>query len=195
MSSSSCSFTHISRCMKNLDPIAVIRKYYPEDNALRRLLLHHSRQVAERALLVAEKHPELGLDKSLLRAGAMLHDVGIFLTDASGIHCHGTEPYLLHGYLGAQLMRAEGLEAIARICERHTGTGLTMERIRERGLSLPEGIYAPATLEEQVVCYADKFYSKSHPERERTIEQTAQSLQKFGEEDVQRFLAWAERFE
>ena len=181
--------------MKNLDPIDVIRKYYPEDNALRRLLLHHSRQVAERALLVAEKHPELKLDKSLLRAGAMLHDVGIFLTDAPGIHCHGTEPYLLHGYLGAQLMRAEGLEAIARICERHTGTGLTMERIRERGLSLPEGIYAPATLEEQVVCYADKFYSKSHPERERTIEQTAQSLQKFGEEDVQRFLAWAERFE
>ena len=181
--------------MKNLDPIAVIHKYYPEDNALRRLLLHQSRQVAERALLVAEKHPELKLDKSLLRAGAMLHDVGIFLTDAPGIHCHGTEPYLLHGYLGAQLMRAEGLEAIARICERHTGTGLTMERIRERGLSLPEGIYTPATLEEQVVCYADKFYSKSHPERERTIEQTAQSLQKFGEEDVQRFLAWAERFE
>ncbi|MBR5530615.1 MAG: HD domain-containing protein [Bacteroidaceae bacterium] len=181
--------------MKNLDPIDVIRKYYPEDNALRRLLLHHSRQVAERALLVAEKHPELGLDKSLLRAGAMLHDVGIFLTDAPGIHCHGTEPYLLHGYLGAQLMRAEELGAIAHICERHTGTGLTMERIRERGLSLPEGIYAPATLEEQVVCYADKFYSKSHPERERTIEQTAQSLQKFGEEDVQRFLAWAERFE
>lgn len=181
--------------MKNLDPIVVIHKYYPEDNALRRLLLHHSRQVAERALLVAEKHPELGLDKSLLRAGAMLHDVGIFLTDAPGIHCHGTEPYLLHGYLGAQLMRAEGLETIARICERHTGTGLTMERIRERGLSLPEGIYTPATLEEQVVCYADKFYSKSHPERERTIEQTAQSLQKFGEEDVQRFLAWAERFE
>lgn len=181
--------------MKNLAPIAVIHKYYPEDNALRRLLLHHSRQVAERALLVAEKHPELGLDKSLLEAGAMLHDVGIFLTDAPGIHCHGTEPYLLHGYLGAQLMRAEGLDAIAHICERHTGTGLTMERIRERGLALPEGIYAPATLEEQVVCYADKFYSKSHPERERTIEQTAQSLQKFGEEDVQRFLAWAERFE
>ena len=151
--------------------------------------------MAERALLVAEKHPELGLDKSLLRAGAMLHDVGIFLTAAPGIHCLGTDPYLLHGYLGAQLMRAEGLEAIARICERHTGTGLTMERIRERGLSLPEGIYTPATLEEQVVCYADKFYSKSHPERERTIEQTAQSLQKFGEEDVQRFLAWAERFE
>lgn len=181
--------------MKSLDPVSVICKYYPEDNALRRLLLHHSRQVAERALAVAEKHPELGLDKSLLYVGAMLHDVGIFRTDAPGIHCHGTEPYLLHGYLGAQLMRSEGLEAVARICERHTGTGLTMEQISERGLSLPEGIYAPATLEEQVVCYADKFYSKSHPERERTIEQTAQSLRKFGEEGVQRFLAWAERFE
>ena len=32
----------------------IIFKYYPEDNALRRLLLHHSHQVADMALAVAD---------------------------------------------------------------------------------------------------------------------------------------------
>ncbi len=172
----------------------IIRKYYPEDNALRRLLVFHSEQVAQRALAVAQRHPELALDTDFLRRAAMLHDIGIFLTDAPGIHCHGAQPYLLHGHLGAELMRQEGDERVARVCERHTGTGLTAATIAAQQLPLPPGHYCPETLEEQVVCYADKFYSKSHPERERTAEQTAQSLAKFGEESVRKFLEWEGRF-
>ncbi len=178
-----------------MTPLEIIFKYYPEDNDLRRLLLHHSRQVCKRALAVVDSHPEMKLNRTTVEHGAMLHDIGIFLTNAPSIHCHGTQPYLLHGYLGAQLMLREGLEDMARICERHTGTGLTPENIREQQLPLPEGDYRPETLEEQLVCYADKFYSKSHPERERTVEQTARSLEKFGEEGVKIFLRWAEMFE
>lgn len=192
----------------------IIDKYYPADDNLRRLLVHHSRQVADRALLVASRHPELGADPIFLENAAMLHDIGIFRTHAPGIFCEGTGPYLLHGRLGAELMRAEAAaasaegateaeveerrqmcEAIARVCERHTGTGLTAANIREQGLPLPEQDFLPETVEEQIVCYADKFYSKSHPERERTVEQTAASLEKFGHEGVVKFLTWAERFE
>lgn len=183
----------------------IIDKYYPSDDNLRRLLFHHSRQVAQRALAVAARHPELGADVIFLENAAMLHDIGICATDAPGIHCHGTQPYLLHGRLGAEMMRQEGAlrdgeearlcEAIARVCERHTGTGLTAENIREQHLPLPEEDFLPETIEEQIVCYADKFYSKSHPERERTVEQTASSLEKFGTEGVEKFLAWAQRFE
>lgn len=183
----------------------IIDKFYPSDDNLRRLLLHHSRQVADRALRIAERHPELEVDPIFLENAAMLHDVGIFLTDAPGIYCTGSEPYLLHGRLGAELMRreaaerapeeAEVCERIARVCERHTGTGLTKENIREQHLPLPEQDFLPETLEEVIVCYADKFYSKSHPERERTVEQTAQSLEKFGREGVEKFLRWAEMFE
>lgn len=178
--------------MQTLD---VIYKYYPEDNALRRLLLHHSRQVADRALAIARKHPELQLDTAFLERAAMLHDIGVFLTDAPGIHCHGTQPYLLHGRLGAELLRDEGMEREARVCERHTGTGLTAQQIAEQGLPLPAIDLLPETEEEQVICYADKFYSKSHPERERTVEQTAESLKKFGEAGVLKFLAWAKKYE
>jgi len=173
----------------------LILKYYPDDTPLRRLLLHHSEQVAQRALLICDRHPELRLNREFLREAALIHDIGIFLTDAPGIHCHGTLPYLTHGVQGAALMRKEGREDLARICERHTGTGLTAENIRQQGLPLPETDLLPETWEEQVVCYADKFYSKSHPERERTVEQTAKSLEKFGAEGVKKFLAWAVLFE
>ena len=172
----------------------IICKYYPEDNALRRLLLRHSRQVADKAIAVADRHPELELDRAFLRHAAMLHDIGIFLTDAPGIHCHGTAPYLLHGRLGAEIMRREGDERTARVCERHTGTGLTAAQIAAQGLPLPPGDYRPKTLEEQVICYADKFFSKSRPESERTPEQTTRSLEKFGAEGVAVFKAWHRRF-
>lgn len=182
----------------------IIDKYYPSDDNLRRLLLHHSRQVAMRALAIAKCHPELGADVDFLEDAAMLHDIGILLTDAPGIYCTGTEPYLLHGRLGAEMLRREAEArpaerdlclALARVCERHTGTGLTAQNIRDQHLPLPEEDFLPETIEEQLVCYADKFYSKSHPERERSVEQTAQSLEKFGHEGVEKFLKWSEMFE
>lgn len=212
-----------------MDYLALVHRYYPEDNALRRMLLHHSRQVCARALQIVERHPELGANRYLVEAGSMLHDIGIFLTDAPGIHCHGTAHYMLHGSLGAQLLRNEAeqlkeekrqelqlqevelqevqlqevqlqeelhfYEALARICERHTGTGLTRQTIIERGLPDPHQDLLPETIEEQIICYADKFYSKSHLERERTIPQTLQSLEKFGDEGVEKFRHWTELFE
>ena len=197
-----------------MDYLALIHRYYPEDNALRRMLLHHSRQVCARALQIVERHPELGANRHLVEAGSMLHDIGIFLTDAPGIHCHGTAHYMLHGSLGAQLLRNEAeqlkeeqlqaiqlqeelhfYEALARICERHTGTGLTRQTIIEWGLPDPHQDLLPETIEEQIICYADKFYSKSHLERERTIPQTLQSLEKFGDEGVEKFRHWTELFE
>lgn len=173
-----------------MSPFSFIDTYYPDNNALRRMLLVHSWQVASRALLVARRHPELHLDKSLLFQGAMLHDVGIFLTDAPGIHCYGVEPYLLHGCLGGELLRERGRVDLARFCERHTGTGLTQADFHSNGLQVPDVETAPVTLEEQVVCYADKFYSKSSLYRERNAEQVCLSLAKYGDEVVSRFRQW-----
>ena len=178
-----------------MDAISLINKYYADNEPLCELLLLHSHQVTQRALEIARRHPELPIDCEFVEQAAMLHDIGIFLTDAPGIGCHGTEPYLLHGFLGAELMRREGLPRVARVCERHTGTGLTAERIQELNLPLPAGSYEPETLEEKLICYADKFFSKSHPERERSVADTARSLEKFGAEGVKKFLDWATFFE
>ena len=66
--------------------------------------------------------------------------------------------------------------------------------IRRQHLPLPELDLVPETLEEQVICYADKFYSKSRLDQEKTPEQVLRSLAKFGEESVETFRRWQERF-
>ena len=44
-------------------------------------------------------------------------------------------------------MRIEGYPRHARVCERHTGTGITQAMIEERGLPLPLQDFMPETLE------------------------------------------------
>jgi uncharacterized protein len=125
----------------------------------------------------------------------MLHDIGIRWCHAPSIFCEGTEPYIRHGLIGAELLRQEGYERHARVCERHTGTGITIEQIERQHLPLPPADYQPVSIEEIIVCYADKFYSKSRPDRILTVDQAAQSLEKFGHEGVEKFLSWAEMLE
>ena len=179
-----------------MDYLAIINEYYPSENDLRRILLTHSRSVADRCLLIARKHPELRLDTEFLEEAAMLHDIGIFCCNAPSIQCFGTEPYICHGMLGGRLLREKVLVRHAQVCERHTGTGISRDQILSQNLPLPlDGQYEPDTLEEQVVCYADKFYSKTHLDMERTVEQTARSLEPFGEAGLKRFFHWVDMFE
>ena len=60
-----------------MDYQLIINKYYPEDNELRHILLVHSRAVADKALAIADRHPELLLDRQFIEEAAMLHDIGI----------------------------------------------------------------------------------------------------------------------
>ncbi len=178
-----------------MDYNLLIDKYYPEDNELRHILITHSQSVARKALQIVSFHPELHLDARFVEEAAMLHDIGIFLTDAPGICCYGSQPYICHGRLGAELLRQEGFERHARVCERHTGAGITCRQIVEQNLPLPHQDFLPETMEEKVVCYADKFYSKTHLDREKSIEKAEKSLAKFGEEGVERFRLWESMFE
>lgn len=178
-----------------IDTEEIIHRHCAGNSELEQLLLQHSRDVARRALQVADRHPELGLNREFLQEAAMLHDIGITLVDALGIHCHGTEPYIRHGLMGGKILRQEGLPMHARVAERHTGTGITREAIEKQGLPLPLVDYVPETLEEQVVCYADKFFSKSHPEHEKTFDEALRSLWKFGPECVATMERWREQFD
>ena len=70
----------------------------------------------------------------------------------------------------------------------------TKQQIEERQLPLPHQDFLPETIEEKLICYADKFFSKSHPERMKTMEQAEKSIAKFGDDGVVRFQQWAELF-
>ena len=177
-----------------MDALSIINKYYPEDNELRHILVTHSRAVADKALDIAHRHPELNLDEAFIEEAALLHDIGIFLTDADGIHCHGSYPYICHGYLGADLLRAEGYPRHALVCERHTGAGLSLEEIERQKLPVPRRDMRPVSLEEQVVCFADKFFSKTKLDKEKSVEKALKSLLKHGDEGVDRFEHWCEIF-
>ena len=173
-----------------MNPFDIIDKYYPQDNELRRILVVHSRKVADKALQIAANHPELRLDEEFLYEASMLHDIGIFKTHAPAIQCMGDAPYICHGYLGAELMRAEGFPRHADVCEHHTGAGISPEDIVRQQLPVPRRDMRPVTPEEIVVCLADKFFSKTRLEQEKTVEQARRSLEKFGEEGVKRFDCW-----
>ena len=173
---------------------SIIDKYYADDNQLRHILLTHSRAVADFALRVADRHPELHIDRQFVEEAAMLHDIGIFRCDAPGICCHGTEPYICHGRIGALLLREEGYPRHARVCERHTGAGLSLDDIVTQQLPLPRQSFLPETIEERLICYADKFFSKTRLDREKTFEQAVGSLMKFGAAGVDRFRQWHQIF-
>ena len=119
-----------------MNALAIINKYYSEENELKHILLTHS-SVADKALQIAVKHPELHLDTGFLEEAALLHDIGIFMTDASGIQCFGTHPYICHGYLGSELLMKEGYPRHALVCERHTGAGMSLQSIIEQDLPIP----------------------------------------------------------
>ena len=166
----------------------IIDKYYPAGSPLRDIYMRHCRSVANLALDIARRKG-LDLSPADIEAAAMLHDIGIVRTDAPGIHCHGSEPYLAHGRIGADLLRAEGApEEYVRVAERHTGAGLTPEDVARISPMLPpDRSYMPQTLLERLVCYADKFYSKSGDMKIKPLERVRASLAKFGEGASERF--------
>jgi len=165
----------------------IIDKYYPVDTKCRGIFLQHSRQVADKAIGIARRC-NLDIPLETVETAAMLHDIGIFLTNAPDIDCHGTEHYICHGILGADLLRKEGIdEAIARVAERHTGAGLTIDDIEHQQLPLPRKDYIPETLLEKLICYADKFFSKSGTMQEKTLDKVRASMARHSPESLARF--------
>jgi uncharacterized protein len=128
-----------------------------------------------------------GLDIALVRAGSLLHDIGVYrLYDAAGQLDHAN--YIRHGLLGHQLLMEEGFpEEICRFASRHTGTGLTRDDVLRQGLPLPPADYVAETGEETLVMYADKFHSKTTPPAFLTADAYAASVRRFGEDKVAAF--------
>lgn len=181
-----------------LDCLSIIQRYYTPGNDDYRVLVTHSRQVADLAVALTRRLIDRGvpMDIEFVEEAAMLHDIGMCKTDAPGIHCYGTEPYIMHGILGRKMLDAMGLYRHGRVCERHTGAGLTAAEIIAEGLPIvPPRDLLPESLEEKVVCYADKFFSKSRiDEPRKTLDHARRTLSKFGSDTVSRFEALVETF-
>ena len=182
-----------------LKPADLINRLYADHPQAREVLLRHSRLVTRKALTIARALRQRGVDVDVqfVAEAAMLHDIGMIATTAPEIGCRGEQPYLQHGIIGARMLRERGLPRHARVCERHTGVGLTAAEIIRQQLPLPPRDLLPETLEEQIICYADLFYSKD-PDRigvEKSAEQIRRQLARYGADKPAVFDRWHRQFE
>jgi uncharacterized protein len=136
-----------------------------------------------------KNHSKAKVDLRFIEEAAMLHDIGIFRCHSPEIMCHGSEPYIRHGIIGKRILEEEGYERHALVCERHTGVGLTRKDIAEQNLPLPDRDFMPITIEEKIICLADKFYSKNPKKlfRQKPISKIKKNLKKRGSHIVRRF--------
>lgn len=106
----------------------------------------HSETVSRLAMEIATS-AKMAVDRELVRAGGLLHDIGRSRT-------HGID----HAIAGAELGRALGFpDGVIRIIERHIGAGITAAEAARLGL--PKRDYLPLTPEEKIVSYADNLVS------------------------------------
>lgn len=178
-----------------IDPHKIIHKHYRTNPKAMDILIVHSEAVARKALQCASKVPHLSPDTDFIYEAAMLHDIGIVLCDAPGLCCTGNQPYICHGFLGAELMRAEGFPRHAAVCETHVGVGLTVSDIDSRCWPMPKRDMLPATIEEIIICFADKFFSKDDtPELEKRLTIIRSRIKVYGKAKLEIFNRWCELF-
>ena len=181
-------------CMA-MDAEALLAKYFTP--LALAIILEHSRNVARKALEIAANSPlAQQLDTTFIAEAALLHDIGVSQTDAPGLGCHGSEPYIRHGILGRAILEQEGLPRHALVCERHIGVGLTVADIMQQSLPLPLRDMVPVSPEERIVATADLFYSKkiNALSIEKSVDRIRTDLDKFGADKVAVFDSWLQEF-
>ncbi|MBN2566534.1 HD domain-containing protein [Candidatus Woesearchaeota archaeon] len=134
--------------------LALLRKHArrQSDPGAYRIILKHARAVQTVAMRIARRIAKRRkVDLEFVRTAALLHDIGRFRCPPR------TGGSIRHGVVGAEIMREEGLERYARVCERHLGAGITVADIERQGLPLPKRPYVPRTVEEKIVTMADNL--------------------------------------
>ena len=125
-------------------------------------VVKHCVVVSELAVETAEalKKKDLPVDVELVEIGALLHDIGRSRT-------HSID----HAVEGVKIGEKIGLpKPVVNIIKRHVGGGITPSEAE--WLGWPNDGYVPVTLEEKLVCYADKLIEGSRRVSvELTIEQ------------------------
>lgn len=171
--------------------IKIIERFYEPSSKAYRLLLEHGRVVAEKALEIAENVKDLNPDFSFIEEASIGHDIGIIRTNSPILGCHGSAPYICHGYIGRAMLEEAGLPMHGLVAERHIGAGLTVQDIIKKSLPLPLRDMVPVTLEEKIICVADKFFSKNREPhtKEKPLEVVIEEMSRYGEDKLRFFIS------
>jgi uncharacterized protein (TIGR00295 family) len=124
------------------DSLALHKKYRSNER-----IVAHCRTVARVSMVITEEFERRGrrVDSKVVLAAALLHDIGRTRVQT-----------VRHGLEGSEILQGEGVdEKILEVVRRHVGAGISAEEARK--LDLPDLDYIPRTLEERIVCFADKM--------------------------------------
>ncbi len=173
-----------------MDTLRIIEKYYKKGSKVYTVYMNHVELVRKKALEIASNIKYLNPDIKFIEEASMLHDIGVVFTNYPKLGFEGKEPYIKHGVIGRELLEKEGLKKHALVCERHVGVGISKDDIIKENLPLPLRDMIPETLEEKIICIADKFYSKSQNNEEKTIEDIKREISRFGKDKLKRLEEW-----
>lgn len=177
-----------------MDITGIFPQFYAGNHELLATVTIHSECVARKALSCAGAR-DIDIDREFVLEAAMLHDIGVVKCNAPSIHCFGTLPYICHGVEGRTMLDSLGMPRHALVCERHTGAGLTVDDIISQHLPLPHRDMCPISVEEKLICYADKFFSKSGAlTEEKPIGKVIAQMKAHGKDSLERFLRLHELF-
>ena len=99
------------------------------------------------ARILAEEFNRRGerVDGVAVVAGAMLHDIG-----------RSKVQTVMHGIEGSRIVEKEGVDRkVVEIVQKHVGAGISP--LEAKSLGLPDLDLIPRSLEERIVCFADKM--------------------------------------
>ncbi|MHA1270247.1 MAG: TIGR00295 family protein [Candidatus Helarchaeota archaeon] len=114
-------------------------------------IIRHVKAVCKKAVEIASKIKNNGhnVDLNLVEIGALLHDIGRSISNK-----------IEHAIEGAKIIEKLGYsKKLSRIAETHLLGGINAEDAKILGL--PSRSFLPNTLEEKIVCYADKLIKGS----------------------------------
>ena len=134
---------------------------------LRGNIVQHEQSVMRKARNMAHNITTVPVNMELVKIGALMHDIGRTRTHDMN-----------HGIIGGAILRDLGFsDELARIAEVHSMAGLTAAEAQQFGL--PAKDYLPETIEEKLVCLADKYFIGT---KEVTIEERfGRWIEKYGE--------------
>ncbi len=175
--------------------IELLGRYFKDETLA--IVIGHGRSVADFALEVCHRLCLAEDECRFVEEAALLHDIGVCRVHALKLGLYGEHPYITHGIIGREILEKENLPLHALVCERHIGVGITVDDIIQQNLPLPHREMVPLSLAEQIICYADLFFSKKPGklQERKSAERVKDKLTGFGEGKIQIFDAWQVRFE
>jgi uncharacterized protein len=182
--------------MPKIDYFRIIHKYLKSDSAAYRFYLPHAILVTSKAIKIGAKLKLSSPKLDFIEEAAMLHDIGIINTDAKEIGCNGKMPYICHIVEGQKILEKEGLFKHALIARTHIGVGITKDEVVKNNLPLPPEDFIAKTIEEEIISYADLFFTKD-PKliwREKEYEKVVKGIEKHGKEKLKTLSNWRKKF-